>query len=85
MTWRKPWRSAGRLLDWLKGELTAWGKLMESSPPETRPLIVKTLSHWRQDKPPLAGIRDAEALALSATVSEVPTLTATTVPPVTLL
>jgi tetratricopeptide (TPR) repeat protein len=49
-------------LDWLKAERTVWGKLLESGPPEARPLIVKTLSHWKQDSE-LAGIRDQEALA----------------------
>jgi serine/threonine protein kinase len=49
-------------LDWLKAELAAWGKLLESGPPQARPAIVQTLDHWKQDGD-LAGIRDAEALA----------------------
>ena len=49
-------------LDWLKAELAAWTKLLESGPPQARPAIVQTLSHWKQDTD-LAGIRDAEALA----------------------
>ncbi len=49
-------------LDWLKAERTAWGKLLESGPPQARPFIVRTLSHWQKDTD-LAGIRDAAALA----------------------
>ncbi len=49
-------------LDWLKAELAAWGKLLESGPPQARPAIVEVLSHWKQDSD-VAGIRDAEALA----------------------
>ena len=52
----------GQALDWLKADLTAWGKLLESGPPQDRPFIVQTLIHWQQDSD-LAGIRDAEALA----------------------
>jgi len=53
-------RSQG--LDWLKAELTAWRKLLDSGPPETRPAIVQTLRSWDQDSD-LASIRDAQALA----------------------
>ena len=49
-------------LDWLKAELTVWGKLLESGPPQARPIIVQVLSHWQKDTD-LAGIRDAAALA----------------------
>ena len=49
-------------LDWLKAELTAWGKLLETGPPQARPTIVQTLDHWKQDTD-LAGIRDADGLA----------------------
>jgi hypothetical protein len=49
-------------LDWLKANLTAWGNRVDSGPPQARPAIVKTLSHWQQDTD-LAGIRDAAALA----------------------
>ncbi len=52
----------GQALDWLKAELTAWGKLLESGPPQARPAIVQTLNHWKQDTD-LAGIRDADGLA----------------------
>jgi hypothetical protein len=49
-------------LDWLKAELTAWGKHIESGPPQDRLTIVLNLSGWKQEKD-LAGIRDAAALA----------------------
>lgn len=49
-------------LEWLRAELTAWTKLIESGPPQARTAFVRTLGHWKQD-PDLMGIRDAEALA----------------------
>ncbi|HKB36714.1 MAG TPA: hypothetical protein VKD72_09685, partial [Gemmataceae bacterium] len=49
-------------LDWLTAELTAWGKLFNSRPPQNRLLIVLALSSWQNDSD-LAGIRDAPALA----------------------
>ena len=48
-------------LDWLKAEVATWNKLLGSGPPQARPFIAQTLSHWKQDSD-LAGIRDAEAL-----------------------
>ena len=38
--------------DWLKAELIAWTRLLESGPPQARPAIVQTVSHWRQDSRP---------------------------------
>lgn len=35
--------------------------VLESGPPQTRPVILRTLQHWKQD-PDLAGVRDPEAL-----------------------
>ncbi|MFI5457673.1 MAG: tetratricopeptide repeat protein [Isosphaerales bacterium] len=49
-------------LGWLKAEQAAWGKLLESGPPQGRPAIAQTLNHWKQDND-LAGIREAGALA----------------------
>ncbi len=49
-------------LDWLKAELTAWRKILESGPPQARPAIVEVLSHWKQDTD-LASVRDAPAVA----------------------
>ena len=48
-------------LDWLKDELSAWSKALESSPPQNRPVIGQTLDHWRQDRD-LAGVREPAAL-----------------------
>jgi hypothetical protein len=42
--------------------LTAWGKILESGPPQARPFIARALSHWQKDSD-LAGIRSAAALA----------------------
>ncbi len=49
-------------LDWLKAELAARGKLVESGPPQEREGMVLTLTGWKYDAD-LAGIRDAAALA----------------------
>jgi tetratricopeptide (TPR) repeat protein len=55
-------RRRAQALDWLQDELTAWSKLLESSPPNARLEIAQILKHWRQDKD-LAGIRDLKFLA----------------------
>jgi eukaryotic-like serine/threonine-protein kinase len=52
----------GQALGWLKAELAAWSKLLESGPPQDRPAIVQTLQHWKVDTD-LTGVRDPEALA----------------------
>jgi serine/threonine-protein kinase len=49
-------------LDWLNAELAAWSKIVETDPPQTRPVVASTLEHWNDDSD-LAGIRDAAALA----------------------
>jgi tetratricopeptide (TPR) repeat protein len=49
-------------LDWLKADLAVLTRLRDSGPPQTRPFIVQTLTHWLQDTD-LAGIRDKAALA----------------------
>ena len=49
-------------LDWLKAELAAWAKLLESGGAETKAVVARTLEHWKQDAD-LAGIRDEEDLA----------------------
>ena len=45
-------------LDWLRGDLAAWGKLTENGPPQARAVVRQTLSHWKEDAD-LAGVRDA--------------------------
>jgi serine/threonine-protein kinase len=59
----EPARAAlrARALDWLKAELAAWSKLLDSGPPQARPMIAQTLGHWQADAD-LAGVRDPEAL-----------------------
>jgi tetratricopeptide (TPR) repeat protein len=49
-------------LEWLKAELAAWSKLLDSRPPQNRLLIVHVLTSWLKDSD-LASIRDASALA----------------------
>jgi serine/threonine-protein kinase len=49
-------------LDRLKADLAAWGKLLDSGPPQAGPFLVQTLRHWQQDTD-LAGLRDTEDLA----------------------
>jgi serine/threonine-protein kinase len=54
--WRK------QAIDWLRADLTAWSKLLESGPTQARQLVAKTLPHWKTD-PDLAGLRDPALLA----------------------
>jgi serine/threonine-protein kinase len=49
-------------LEWLRAELAAWSDVLKNGPPQTRPVVVRTLRHWRTD-PDLAGVRDSDALA----------------------
>ena len=49
-------------LDWLKAEMFAWAKLVESGPPQAKSFIAQTLKHWRDD-PDLAGLREEKQLA----------------------
>jgi tetratricopeptide (TPR) repeat protein len=52
----------GQALDWLKADVSAWGQLLDSGPPQARATLVRTLSNWQKDAD-LAGLRDAAALA----------------------
>jgi tetratricopeptide (TPR) repeat protein len=54
------WRTQAR--DWLKADLAAWAKALESGPAQMRPSIGQTLQHWKIDAD-LAGIREESALA----------------------
>jgi tetratricopeptide (TPR) repeat protein len=49
-------------LEWLKAEYQAWKQVLESEPPQTRPLVMQALGQWKQHSP-LAGLREGEALA----------------------
>ncbi|MEO6811286.1 MAG: hypothetical protein ABI353_19420 [Isosphaeraceae bacterium] len=55
-------RLRNHALDWLKAELAAWSKVLESGPPQAGTLVTKDLVHWQLDQD-LAGIRDDAALA----------------------
>ena len=49
-------------LDWLKAELAAWAKTLDSSPPEMKARISATLKHWKADTD-LSGIREEKGLS----------------------
>jgi serine/threonine-protein kinase len=49
-------------LDWLKADLAAWSKILESGAPRATPVVASILKHWKEDTD-LAGIRDDAALA----------------------
>jgi len=49
-------------VDWLKAELDAWARLLDSGTPQDRKTIVETLEHWREDAD-LASVRGADSLA----------------------
>jgi tetratricopeptide (TPR) repeat protein len=49
-------------LDWLRADLSAWAKLLESGQSQVRPVILWHLQHWKKDSD-LSGIRDVESLA----------------------
>ena len=53
--WRK------QAIDWLKADLTAWSKILESGSHQARQAITQTLQHWKADAD-LAGLRNAPAL-----------------------
>ncbi len=48
-------------LDWLRADLAAYAKLLETGPPPARALVQRQMRHWQQDTD-LAGIRDKAAL-----------------------
>jgi serine/threonine protein kinase/Flp pilus assembly protein TadD len=49
-------------LDWLRADLAAWRQLLDKEPDKVRPVVLKTMQHWQQDKD-FAGVRGPEALA----------------------
>ena len=48
-------------LEWLRDELVAWSKVLESGPAEIKAKIAPTLQHWKNDSD-LASIRDYKEL-----------------------
>jgi eukaryotic-like serine/threonine-protein kinase len=55
-------RMRGDALEWLRADLAAWSKRLDSGKPADREAIRRTLRHWQQD-PDFAGVRGPEALA----------------------
>jgi eukaryotic-like serine/threonine-protein kinase len=49
-------------LGWLKSELGAWSKVLDSDDQKARAAVGEALRYWQQD-PDLAGVRDGAALA----------------------
>ena len=49
-------------MDWLKADVAAWSKILDTGPLQARQAIAQTLQHWKADTD-LAGIRDPAALA----------------------
>ena len=49
-------------LDWLKAELVAWAKVLDSGPAPMKSGISPVLQHWKVDAD-LAAIRDPEPLS----------------------
>jgi tetratricopeptide (TPR) repeat protein len=45
-----------RALGWLRGEVEAWARIVETGEPPGRSLVVRTLAHWATD-PDLASVR----------------------------
>jgi serine/threonine-protein kinase len=48
-------------LGWLRSELAAWSKLVETGPPQARAFVAQTLEHWQKDAD-LTGVRGPDAL-----------------------
>ncbi len=49
-------------LDWLRADLTAWTKQVETDKPQARATALAKLTHWQKDAD-LVGVRDRDALA----------------------
>jgi tetratricopeptide (TPR) repeat protein len=48
-------------LDWLKGDLRVWGRLLEAEPNKAGPGVASRMAHWLNDSD-FTGVRGAEAL-----------------------
>ncbi len=55
-------RRRKQAIDWLKADLAAWSRILESGPAQARQANSQTLQHWKADTD-LVGIRDPAALA----------------------
>jgi hypothetical protein len=49
-------------LGWLRADLGAWAQVLDKAPAKARPVVRRTLAHWRADAD-LAGVRDKAELA----------------------
>ena len=49
-------------LDWLRAELAAWGRVLDTRDPQALAGVERALRHWKEDSD-LAGVRDPTALA----------------------
>jgi tetratricopeptide (TPR) repeat protein len=49
-------------LTWLRADLVAWSKFLDSGQPQARATVERTLQHW-QSNPDLVGVRDKAGLA----------------------
>ena len=49
-------------LGWLKAELAAWSRIVESGTPQDRTRVAAILLHWRKDAD-LTAISDTDALS----------------------
>ena len=54
-------RLRAQALGWLRPELAAWSKLVESGPPQAKAFVAQTLEHWEKDTD-LVGVRGPDAL-----------------------
>ena len=59
-TERTRWRAQAR--QWLRTDLTAWGKVLDHAPAKARDQLRGMVAHWLDD-PDLTGVRDKEDLA----------------------
>jgi tetratricopeptide (TPR) repeat protein len=56
------WALRRRALTWLRADLAAWTRHLETGPPATRAAIEQQMRHWQKD-PDLAAFRDPAELA----------------------
>ena len=52
-------------LGWLEAEYAAWSDMLERDPQTGRPIVIRTLSHWKVD-PDLGAVRDPDSLEVMA-------------------
>jgi hypothetical protein len=57
---RSRWRK--QALEWLRADLTIYGKLVDGGNRQVRTLILQRLQHWQSDAD-LSGLRDKDAVA----------------------